>query len=575
MKEAPATSARKLRARAEEKSCQSEYPASCTLSTEETDKLIHELRVHQIELEMQNEELRRTQHTLDTERLRYFDLYDMAPIGYLTVNKLGVITETNRAITIMLGIQRHKLLTRRLSQFIRPEDQDSYYLRHKQGGKTGEIQSWNMRLMRTDGSLFWAHLLATPAPEGDYWITCHDISGSVQLEEEKLALEQKLQQAQKLESLGVLAGGIAHDFNNILAIIIGYCSLIKKDYTTAADFIPAIGKAAERASALCRQMLAYAGKSVSSLSEINVVTLVDEMVKMLSSALNENVTITLDCQADIPAITGDASQIRQIVMNLIINASEAIGDAHGEIYVSVARVAISSTHPTRDHLGKTITPGKYVCLEVTDNGCGMNIETKRRVFEPFYTTKFKGRGLGMSAVLGILTAHKGVLQLTSQPDRGTTFKICLPVETGDSGDVESTQHQRPTRWRGSGTVLLVENEVEVILLMSAMLTKMGFTVIEALNGAEALELYRKKSGDITMVVMDIGMPVMDGYELFHELKKLTSDLPIIISSGFSETVITSRIPRSNIAALISKPFDFNQLQDEMKNVLEKITRKRV
>jgi len=349
----------------------------------------------------------------------------------------------------------------------------------------------------------------------------------------------------------------------------GYCYLVKLNHETVERNIPLIEKAAERAAGLCRQMLAYAGKAQFIPARVNLWMLVDEMVNMLKSTINQNTVITSRYSDDIPDIMGDASQIRQVVMNLIVNASEAIVETQGEIYVSLTNSVLISDQSEKDHFGNVIPPGRYICLEVTDNGCGMDDETKRRIFEPFYTTKFTGRGLGISAVLGIITAHKGALQLYSQQDQGTTFKVYLPVLDDASIMLEPPEALPQPAWQGSGTILLVEDEVQVTLIAKTMLNALGFTVIEASNGFEALEFYRANAADITLVLTDMGMPVMDGYELFLELKKLDPKLPIIISSGYGDTVITSRIPRESIAGLVSKPYGFDQLRDVLKSVLEK------
>ena len=265
---------------------------------------------------------------------------------------------------------------------------------------------------------------------------------------------------------------------------------------------------------------------------------------------------------------GDASQLRQIVMNLIINASEAIGEAQGVIRVTLAKRAVTAGGAVRDHLGKTIPPGWYACLEVSDTGCGMDDETRRRIFEPFYTTKFTGRGLGMSAVLGIIAAHRGALQLVSQPGHGTAFTIYLPVEiNGPTGD-EFSDETASALWQGSGTILLVEDEDQVKFVAKSMLKELGFTVVEASNGREALDIFQKTASEISLVVTDIGMPVMNGYTLFRELKILKPELPIIISSGFGDTVVTTRIPGEEIAGLVSKPYRFNQLRDVLRSVTE-------
>jgi signal transduction histidine kinase len=386
---------------------------------------------------------------------------------------------------------------------------------------------------------------------------------------EKLALEQQLRQSQKLESLGVLAGGIAHDFNNILAIIIGYCELTKLHYEKAEVNIPIIAKAAERAAGLCSQMLAYAGKAQLAMTQINMCMLVEEMVNMLKSTLPQNAIIKSDLSADIPVVSGDSSQLRQIVMNLIVNASEAIGKEQGEIQVTLVKTTLIGGESDKDYNGKIIPSGDYVCLEVSDNGCGMDNETKYRIFEPFYTTKFTGRGLGMSALLGIIMSHGGALQLFSQLGQGTTFKVYLPVQKGDfAGDDDHLTSETSDPWLGSGTILLVEDEEHVRLIAKAMLNKFGLTVLEAVNGKEALELYQRNATDITLVMTDIGMPVMDGYELFSRLKNLNNKLPIIISSGFGDAEVSSRIPIDDIAGLISKPYKFDQLREVLKTVLE-------
>jgi PAS domain S-box-containing protein len=385
--------------------------------------------------------------------------------------------------------------------------------------------------------------------------------------EDKLVLEQQFQQAQKMESLGVLASGIAHDFNNILAIIMGNCALVKMDPENADNFIAGIEKASERAAGLCRQMLAYAGKAQLDKTSTDICFLVEEMVNLLKATLPQNAEILSDFSSEIPFITADANQLRQVVMNLIINASEAIGEVRGEIRVSLAKITIDENQAVMDHQGKAIPPGKYVRLEVADTGCGMDKDTQRRLFEPFFTTKFSGRGLGMSAVLGIITSHNGALQLYSQPGDGTTFNVYLPASKQTLlGDLSQQVSSAP--WRGSGTILLVEDEDQVRLIAKSLLKNIGFTVLEAVNGKEALELYQKKATDITMVVTDMGMPVMDGYELFYELKKLNPELPIIVSSGYGDSEVGSRIGTDNIAGLISKPYTPDKLRDVLKGVVE-------
>ena len=554
-----------LRLRAEGKSLLDEAKPLQTPSPEETQLILHDLRVHQIELEMQVEELRNKQHELDAVRARYFDLYDLAPFGYCTINQRGLIKEVNLAAATMFGMARTVLLDMSISQFIFPEDEGIYYLHKKMLFEINKVQGWEMRMVRADGFMFWAHLQFTLMPEGEYWIVFKDISMRKKAEAEKVLLEQQLHQAQRLESLGALAGGIAHDFNNSLGSIILNCYLAKLAPEEAEGYLTKIEKTANHSAELCRQMLAYAGKTIFVTTQVDMTTVVNDMLKTLKAAIHQNVVIKLDC-TDTPLIGGDASLLGQIVMNLIVNASEAIGEAQGEIRVSLATTEIRAGFSDKDHLGRIIPAGVYVCLEISDTGCGMDDEIKRRIFEPFYTTKFTGRGLGLSAALGIILSHQGALQLSSQPGKGTTIKIYLPVYK-EAPEEESDQQASFAPWQGSGTVLLVDDEEHVIFVAKTMLEELGFSVIDASNGKEALELYRMNAEKITLVVTDIGMPVMDGYALFSELKKINPELPIIIASGFSDTVVTLRIAVENIAGFISKPYSFEQLRDALKSVV--------
>ncbi len=402
---------------------------------------------------------------------------------------------------------------------------------------------------------------------GNHLVVFYDITELKKVDKERLSLEKQLHQAQKMESLGVLAGGIAHDFNNILAVIMCYSSLGQHKPEKAAGLMPEIEKATERGAVLCRQMLAYAGKTQFVQSHVDVTALLDEMLGMLKSSLPLNVTIKPYLSGDLPAIEGDAGQLRQVAVSLIMNSSEAIGEEQGYIRVALTKTTITAEQPEKDYTGKAISPGQYLCLEVTDSGCGMDEETVSRLFEPFYTTKFVGRGLGMSAVLGIITAHKGAVQLQSRQGRGTTFKVYLPARFSDSTE-EPLQQTAPAPWFGSGTILLVEDEPQLLEVAKALLETLGFSVIAATNGVEALEQFRTNAADIRLVLTDIGMPLMNGYQLLAELKKINPKLPIVVSSGFGDTIVTSKIDPGDMAGMISKPYSYDQLREVLKGVVE-------
>ena len=524
-------------------------------------------------------EIKRAEETIRKSEERFRILVNNLPVKVFIKDRESVYVDCNPSYAADLGIKPEEIRGRTDYDFYPAELARKYRADDSMIMSSGKGEEYEETYTR-DGHDYWVQTIKIPLEDVEHNVTgllgvFWDITERKKAEEEKQALEQQLIFSQKLESLGVLSGGIAHDFNNILAVIIGHCGLVKLQPDSVEDNLQQIEKAAERAADLCRRMLAYAGKTQIVKSHINVGTLVSETVTMLKSTLPQNAVIKLACSDDIPKILVDDSQFRQIVMNLIINASEAIGEAQGEIRVSVAKTTVSADKPVKDHQGKAIPSGPYVCLEVTDTGCGMDEETRQRIFDPFYTTKFTGRGLGMSAVLGIITSHDGALQLLSKSGQGTTFKVYLPIQVAETTGEKLAMQTPSVPWRGSGTVLLAEDEAQVRDIGKIMLEELGFTVIAAANGKEALELYQKNSAGIALVVTDMGMPVMNGYELVRELKKLNPDLSIIVSSGFGDVDVTSRLGSEDITGIINKPYNFDQLREVLEKVAENVMPKPV
>jgi PAS domain S-box-containing protein len=441
--------------------------------------------------------------------------------------------------------------------------------------ESGVIYSHDVVMKKRDGSLLWCNIVGQAVnpdnrDDGSIWIML-DITARKQAEEERLALEAQFQQTQKLESLGVLAGGIAHDFNNILAIILGHCFIIKENLDADMDrlaHVNMIENAAERAADLCRQMLSYAGKNALVQTCIDLRQMVNENVKMLKSAIKKNVSMELEVRGDVPEITGDNAQIQQIIMNLIINAAEAIGDKNGTIKITLGKIAVMAGQGDADFLGNAINPGCYTCLKVSDNGCGMGVETQKRIFEPFYTTKFTGRGLGMSAVLGIIKSHDGFLLLSSAPGIGTTFKIYFPSRSGaDSGEAVPQAALAPVA-KCHGTILLVDDEDALRSIGSTLLKKMGFATVSAANGLEALEIFREHDGRIDLVLLDLLMPEMGGVEVYRRLRELSAPLPVIICSGYSVEDVLQDIGNDPLVAVCQKPYKYEQLRDTLIKLLD-------
>jgi PAS domain S-box-containing protein len=391
----------------------------------------------------------------------------------------------------------------------------------------------------------------------DLGLIATDISDRKRAEEERLNLERQFLHSQKLESLGFLTGGIAHDFNNILVPILGYADLALTEMAPGApgrDRIAGILAGARQAKDLVAQMLAYSGQGRFELQPIDLNQLVREMGDLLRVSVSKKSALKYDFAESLPDIEGDKTQMRQIIMNLITNASEAIGDRDG-----VISIATGTTHQS-DH----------VYLEVTDTGCGMDKATREKMFEPFFTTKFTGRGLGMSAVQGIVRGHRGAIEVHSQPNAGTRVRVLIPanlkqaVGTGDP-KVRATEDEA---WHGTGTVLVVDDEQQVRALAKTILELMGFEVLEAADGREAVRVFRKNLETIRAVILDLTMPHMDGEECFRALRELRSDIAVILSSGYSEHEITGRFAGLGIGGFIQKPYGIAAMRSKMREVIK-------
>jgi CheY-like chemotaxis protein len=330
-----------------------------------------------------------------------------------------------------------------------------------------------------------------------------------------------------------------------------------------------ISTASRRAADLCRQMLAYAGKASFALERVGMRDLVEEMAHLLKTAISKKAILNLNLERGLPPIQADPSQIRQIVMNLIINASEAIGDRSGVITVSVGATRCDDEYLQKTELRDALSPGLYVHLEVTDTGGGMDAQTRSRIFEPFFSTKFAGRGLGLAAVLGIVRAHKGALKVYSEPGKGTTFKILFPALTEGEDAARSPDSSPLSDWRGTGTILLVDDEESLIALGARMLEHLGFTVLTAADGLQAVDLYRERGKEIDLVLMDMTMPHMDGAEAFGELRRLNPEVRVVLASGYSHEDVASRFAGKGLDGVLQKPYTLLKLREALAGLLPK------
>ncbi|MBN8615076.1 MAG: response regulator [Deltaproteobacteria bacterium] len=416
---------------------------------------------------------------------------------------------------------------------------------------------------------------------GTLWINAHGrlhsgpdgvprrLIGTVQDVTDSRRLEAKLVATQKLESLGVLAGGIAHDFNNLLVGVLGNAGLAKLELpasSPALSSIEGIETAALRASELTRQLLAYAGKARFVITRIDVRRLVEEMGHLLQAVIGKGVVLRYQFAPSLPSVEGDATQLRQVVMNLITNASDAIGERSGMVTLSTGLLHADRAYLAETLFDEELTPGDYVCLQVSDTGAGMDDETQARIFEPFFTTKFTGRGLGLAAVLGILRSHRGSLKVYSEPGRGTTFKVLLPAADGPP-DATSPEAP-PPRAQGSGTILVVDDEETVRAVTKRVLERAGFRVLTAMDGLDGLEVFRAHRDEIVAVVLDVTMPRMGGEEAFRQLRLLSPDVRVVLASGYSEQEATSQFAGKGLAGFIEKPFRGSDLVAKVQRALE-------
>lgn len=424
---------------------------------------------------------------------------------------------------------------------------------------------------RGDGTQISILANATPLQTraGDIWgavAVFQDISDRKRAEEERLEMERRLLHTQKLESLGVLAGGIAHDFNNILAGIMGYADLaaarLPASEPALAD-LTEIRKASQRAADLTRQMLAYSGKGKFVVEPVNLSQCVEEVRRMLELSVSKKATLKYHLLPNLPAIEADASQISQVVMNLVINASEALGEEGGVISVLTDTVRYDGAKQQVAACGEELAEGLYVRLEVADTGCGMDPQTRAKFFDPFFTTKFTGRGLGLAAVQGIVRGHKGAIRVFSEPDKGTTFQVLFPAD-GQASAVPPGKSATIRSWRGQGTVLVVDDEEIVRNLACQMIEHLGFTTLAAKDGQEAVEIFREHQNRIVCVLLDLTMPKLGGDETFRELRRIRPDVRVILSSGYNEENATERFDRLELAGFIQKPYQFETMIERLR-----------
>lgn len=437
--------------------------------------------------------------------------------------------------------------------------------------------------VRKDGSVFPALQNVTTVYDDHGTVLCQvanvqDNSERKQLEDNRLEIERQIQSAHRFESLGVLAGGIAHDFNNILMTILGNADLALLDLppqAPARTSIEAIETAARQAAALARQMLAYSGKGQFVVQNIAINSLVEEVAHLLEVSVSKGIILKYSFGDNLLLISADASQISQILMNLIINASEAIGAKSGVIRITTGALECDRAYlesvalEVRVGIDEDLAEGLYTWVEVSDTGCGMDAATLKRIFEPFFSTKRTGRGLGLAAMLGIIRAHKGAVKLDSEVGKGSSFKVLLPAS--QDAAIAEEQPAGEATFTGllaaGGTILLADDDESIVALGRRTLQRLGFDTIVASDGAAAVEAFREHAKEIDCVILDLTMPRMNGAEAFREIRRISPNAKVILCSGYDEAQVTKEFAGRGLNGFLHKPYTLRELKLTLEEAL--------
>src|SRR4051794_2946908 len=600
-------------------------PGADDRTVEELRLALEELRVVDEELRQQNEELSATHLQLDTERRRYHELFDLAPDAYLVTDLAGIIKEANQSAASLLGIAPRYLTGKALATYVEADDRARFRaLLNDRSPTPPHPRTTQFRVRTREGRRLHAEMTfslshnAEGIPSGIRWLIrditeqerlaqqirtlnselesrvaerTTDLRAARQLSDDLFHREQAARRAveaseahsrhvQKLESIGVLAGGIAHDFNNLLHVVLGNADIALSRLparSPAREPLEEVVRATIRAADLTRQMLAYSGKGAFVVRHLDLSQEDRGMGPLIRTTLPNHASLVSDPAPDAPAVNADATQVRQIVMNLITNASDALGDTSGTITLRtgvVRREELMDNRfglPIEEDDPASAAEHTYVYLEVADTGAGMSPDTLQHIFDPFFSTKFAGRGLGLAAVMGIVRSHRGLIRIRTEPGQGTIFRVLFPAVSGGVGEPEHTSTARSS-WRGTGTVLIVEDEPGVREVAQQMLQDFGFTTLLAEDGRNGLEQMDHAGAQVTAVLLDLSMPRMGGKETFRRLREHAPGLPIVVMSGYTEEAVAEEFLQagSGRTAFLQKPFLAEDLVGALRKVLEEV-----
>ncbi len=544
-------------------------------SIEEAASVINELRVYQVELEIQNEELIKKQIEIEKSRDQYWKLFHLSPVGYLMINESGLIIEANTTFGKMVAMPRDKIIGKALVNFISKEFHEYYWSRFRSFYRQPNDKTFEVQLLNENNELFWVLISGCPyseskAEDDSLLINIINIDSKKLLEIEQKRLNDRMNHFQRLESLGILAGGIAHDFNNMLTVIRANAELISlRDEISknCSSQLNDLFLAVDRSAKLTSQMLTYAGKGFFSLQLSDIGREVELFKPLLRSSVSAEINLNISyekcCYAEC-----DVSQIHQILMNSVINASEAISPNYGNIELKVYTTRLENFNFDNFKVFPELPFEKYVCIEINDDGCGIDAETMNKIFDPFFSTKFTGRGLGMAAVLGVVKQHLGGIYAESKPGEGSRFCYFIPFAKNKCLEDEALQPragQNKLDWQG--VALVIDDDDSIRDVQCAFLRKLGFNPFVAGDGQLGLLMLEELSDDVSILVLDLCMPKLNGLDFFRRLRETRKELPVIFCTGHAPDSIPEEFLNEKNTGFLPKPFSFEELEKVIAELL--------
>jgi PAS domain S-box-containing protein len=501
---------------------------------------------------------------------KWRSILENAPGIIVTADRDGTVTFVSRTVS---GVSPERVVGTSVFEYVLPEHRQTLQDAFERALEAGETVTYELIGGQPGSAVPFESRVGPLRRDGrtvGVTIVSSDIRERKRAEEERRKLEATMLNTQRLESLGVLTGGIAHDFNNLLVAILGNADLALMDMAPHAPYrgwVEQIKLAARRASELTNQMLIYSGRGAHAAEPPDLNVLVAEIGDLLRVSISNKVVLNCERADEVLLVDADASQIHQVVMNLVINASEAIGDEQGTVTIRIGEVDVGEEIASPIVVGEDLPEGRCVSLEVADTGCGIEAAARSQLFDPFYTTKSAGRGLGLAAVLGIVRAHRGAIEVRSQVNQGSTFRILLPAVESSVAEHSEDRGPQGQDLPGGGTILVVDDEEGVRDVAKGMLEREGFRVITAEDGREAVRIFRTVSAEIDAVLLDLSMPHMDGGEALREMRRLRADVKAILCSGYLEDRARGLCDGPGQASFLRKPYDSETLLGTLREVL--------